>query len=119
MMRVSPNEVMLVREFNSMKIFRYSNDAVAQRELNQTCLKAIFVVKFDVNEGEQFPPRALLLDARKLTMQFIKKGNVIEWQHPRDVELPGVEFKAMVSGSHNIDDDIVYVPLICVSSKLN
>ncbi len=53
MMKVSPNEVMLVREFNGMEIFRYSNDAVAQREMNQTCLKAIFVVKFDVNEGKQ------------------------------------------------------------------
>ena len=38
-----------------------------------------------------------------------RSGNVIEWQYPRHVDLSGVEFKAMVSGSHNVDDDIVYV----------
>ena len=34
-------------------------------------------------------------------------GNVIEWRMPEDVDLEGVEFKAMASGSHTLKTDFV------------
>ena len=37
-----------------------------------------------------------------------KRGNEVEWQYPQDVDLAGVEFKALVSGSHTINEDFVY-----------
>ncbi|KAK3578963.1 hypothetical protein CHS0354_034753 [Potamilus streckersoni] len=37
-----------------------------------------------------------------------RSGNVIEWCMPEDVDLDGVEFKAMVSGSHTLTTDFVY-----------
>ena len=46
------------------------------------------------------------------------KGNEIEWKHPRSVDLTGVEFKALASGSHTITRDFMYVYIICVSSFL-
>ncbi|ESN92365.1 hypothetical protein HELRODRAFT_89630 [Helobdella robusta] len=48
-------------------------------------LTAVFVVAFDV-----------------------KTGNIIEWQQPEKLNLSGVEFKALVSGSHNTTSDFVY-----------
>ncbi|CAG8452843.1 13366_t:CDS:2, partial [Ambispora leptoticha] len=46
---------------------------------------AIFVVRFDT-----------------------KHGNTIEWQHPKDFDLNGVEFSAMPSGLHLMKKDIIY-----------
>lgn len=40
-------------------------------------------------------------------MAFFFKGNMIEWCAPGDFELDGVEFKAMVSGSHTQQKDFV------------
>lgn len=37
-----------------------------------------------------------------------KKGNLTEWCIPEDVSIKGVEFKALVSGSHTISQDFVY-----------
>ncbi|XP_077983342.1 DENN domain-containing protein 11-like [Glandiceps talaboti] len=37
-----------------------------------------------------------------------RSGNVVEWCQPEDVDLEGVEFKAMASGSHTIDSDFIY-----------
>lgn len=37
-----------------------------------------------------------------------KAGNVIEWRLPEDVDLDGIEFKAMTSGSHTLKTDFVY-----------
>ena len=34
-------------------------------------------------------------------------GNMVEWCAPEDVDLDGVEFKAMVSGSHTQIKDFV------------
>ena len=42
-------------------------------------------------------------------------GNVIAWQYPKDIDLSGIEFKAMASGSHNVDSDIVYVHSVASS----
>jgi hypothetical protein len=44
-------------------------------------------------------------------------GNVIAWQYPKDIDLSGIEFKAMASGSHNVDSDIVYVPALPPRSR--
>jgi len=50
----------------------------------------------------------------KLRETDLLTGNVIEWRLPEDVDLEGVEFKAMASGSHTLKTDFVYVqiPLI-------
>ncbi|XP_031560300.1 DENN domain-containing protein 11-like [Actinia tenebrosa] len=37
-----------------------------------------------------------------------RKGNIIEWKYPKDVELSEVEFKALASGSHTITQDFIY-----------
>ncbi|XP_060083226.1 DENN domain-containing protein 11-like [Ylistrum balloti] len=37
-----------------------------------------------------------------------RSGNMIEWCMPEDFDLDGVEFKAMVSGSHTMTKDFVY-----------
>ncbi|XP_041375104.1 DENN domain-containing protein 11-like [Gigantopelta aegis] len=37
-----------------------------------------------------------------------RSGNVIEWCMPEDIDLDGVEFKAMASGSHTLSKDFVY-----------
>jgi len=37
-----------------------------------------------------------------------KHGNDIEWQVPEDIDLQGIEFKALVSGSHTVYQDFVY-----------
>lgn len=42
-----------------------------------------------------------------MCMAFFFKGNMIEWCAPDDFELDGVEFKAMVSGSHTQQKDFV------------
>lgn len=41
-------------------------------------------------------------------------GNMVEWCLPHDVNLDGVEFKSMASGSHRITSDFMCVfPLDC------
>eukprot|EP00002_Diphylleia_rotans_P019102 TRINITY_DN3698_c0_g1_i5.p1 TRINITY_DN3698_c0_g1~~TRINITY_DN3698_c0_g1_i5.p1 ORF type:complete len:361 (+),score=64.58 TRINITY_DN3698_c0_g1_i5:84-1166(+) len=37
-----------------------------------------------------------------------KGGNIIEWQHPKDLDLGNIEFKAMPSGLHKLEQDFVY-----------
>ncbi|XP_071174373.1 DENN domain-containing protein 11-like [Mytilus edulis] len=37
-----------------------------------------------------------------------RSGNMVEWCQPEEFELDGVEFKAMVSGSHTLLKDFVY-----------
>lgn len=37
-----------------------------------------------------------------------RSGNMIEWCLPHDVNLEGVEFKSMASGSHRISSDFIY-----------
>ncbi|KAI8643641.1 hypothetical protein BD408DRAFT_481947 [Parasitella parasitica] len=46
---------------------------------------AVFVVQFDVHQG-----------------------NVIEWQYPEEFDLKGVEYQAICSGLHRIENDIIY-----------
>lgn len=53
--------------------------------LQQDMIVAVFVVTFDT-----------------------RKGNIIEWKHPETVQLTGVEFKALPSGSHKVFKDFVY-----------
>ena len=40
-------------------------------------------------------------------MVFFYIGNCIEWCIPDDIDLTGVEFKAIVSGSHTVTEDFV------------
>lgn len=37
-----------------------------------------------------------------------RSGNMVEWCLPHDVNLDGVEFKSMASGSHRITNDFIY-----------
>uniref|UniRef100_A0A8D3DSN5 DENN domain-containing protein 11 n=2 Tax=Scophthalmus maximus TaxID=52904 RepID=A0A8D3DSN5_SCOMX len=37
-----------------------------------------------------------------------RSGNMVEWCLPHDVNLDGVEFKSMASGSHRITSDFIY-----------
>ncbi|XP_069759803.1 DENN domain-containing protein 11 isoform X3 [Narcine bancroftii] len=37
-----------------------------------------------------------------------RAGNIVEWRLPQEVDLEGVEFKSMASGSHRINSDFVY-----------
>ncbi|XP_026859781.2 DENN domain-containing protein 11 isoform X1 [Electrophorus electricus] len=37
-----------------------------------------------------------------------RSGNMVEWCLPEDVNLDGVEFKSMASGSHRIANDFIY-----------
>ncbi|CAB4441556.1 unnamed protein product [Rhizophagus irregularis] len=37
-----------------------------------------------------------------------KRGNVIEWQYPEDFDLKGIEFQALPSGLHAVNQDIIY-----------
>ncbi|XP_029102935.1 protein LCHN-like [Scleropages formosus] len=37
-----------------------------------------------------------------------RSGNIVEWCLPEDVNLEGVEFKSMASGSHRISNDFIY-----------
>ncbi|XP_067855741.1 DENN domain-containing protein 11 [Heptranchias perlo] len=37
-----------------------------------------------------------------------RAGNIVEWCLPQEVDLEGVEFKSMASGSHRINSDFVY-----------
>jgi len=42
-------------------------------------------------------------------MTDLLTGNVVEWRLPEDIDLDGVEFKAIASGSHTLKTDFVYV----------
>ncbi|KAF7654382.1 hypothetical protein LDENG_00070500 [Lucifuga dentata] len=37
-----------------------------------------------------------------------RSGNMVEWCLPQDINLDGVEFKSMASGSHRITNDFIY-----------
>eukprot|EP00947_MAST-08B_sp_MAST-8B-sp1_P001621 g1621.t1 len=37
-----------------------------------------------------------------------KRGNVIEWVRPAEFDMDGVEYKAMPSGCHNVQEDFVF-----------
>ncbi|EDO30639.1 predicted protein [Nematostella vectensis] len=64
------------------------------------------------NGGNIFSPRQETLPdliAAVFIVHFdTRKGNIIEWKYPKDADLSGVEFKALVSGSHTITQDFVY-----------
>ncbi|XP_022110529.1 protein LCHN-like [Acanthaster planci] len=68
-------------------------DSVTVSACNSVCdlsrysdsIVAIFVVAFDT-----------------------RSGNIVEWSLPEDMDLEGVEFKAMASGSHTVLSDFIY-----------
>ncbi|MEE6477758.1 hypothetical protein FKM82_011622 [Ascaphus truei] len=57
----------------------------ALQQLEDDHIAAVFVVTFD--------PRS---------------GNMVEWCLPQDMDLDGVEFKSMASGSHRVQSDFIY-----------
>lgn len=46
-------------------------------------------------------------------------GNMVEWCLPQDIDLEGVEFKSMASGSHKIQSDFMWVFLSWVASSFS
>ncbi|OCT55308.1 hypothetical protein XELAEV_18003064mg [Xenopus laevis] len=38
---------------------------------------------------------------------FVPPGNIVEWCRPHDIDLEGVEFKSMASGSHRVQSDFM------------
>ena len=34
-------------------------------------------------------------------------GNIIEWSYPEDIQLDGIEFRAMASGFHTVNSDFM------------
>ena len=42
-----------------------------------------------------------------LSLSLSPSGNVVEWKYPDVVNLEGIEFKCIASGSHNIPKDFV------------
>ncbi|XP_064417151.1 DENN domain-containing protein 11 [Latimeria chalumnae] len=56
-----------------------------REEVEEDQVVAVFVVAFDT-----------------------RTGNIVEWCLPQDVDLEGVEFKSMASGSHKIQSDFIY-----------
>ncbi|XP_038067957.1 DENN domain-containing protein 11-like [Patiria miniata] len=37
-----------------------------------------------------------------------RSGNIVEWSQPEDMDMEGVEFKAMASGAHTVLTDFIY-----------
>jgi len=53
------------------------------------------------------------LDTSNLTAVFVvtfdtRSGNIIEWVYPINLNLDGIEFKSLPSGSHKLQNDFVY-----------
>ena len=46
-----------------------------------------------------------------LYVSFIS-GNIVEWCQPDDINLEGVEFKAMASGAHTVLTDFMWASVV-------
>uniref|UniRef100_A0A7N4NY90 DENN domain-containing protein 11 n=1 Tax=Sarcophilus harrisii TaxID=9305 RepID=A0A7N4NY90_SARHA len=71
-------------EFGPGELLRRQSERLPLEE-EEDQVVAVFVVTFD--------PRT---------------GNMLEWCLPQDIDLEGVEFKSMASGSHKIQSDFIY-----------
>ncbi|POI34962.1 hypothetical protein CIB84_001285, partial [Bambusicola thoracicus] len=58
------------------------------------------------------PPRAEAEEDQIVAVFVVtfdpRTGNMVEWCLPQDIDLEGVEFKSMASGSHKIQSDFIY-----------
>ncbi|XP_060012500.1 DENN domain-containing protein 11 isoform X7 [Lagenorhynchus albirostris] len=74
-------------------------------------------------EPEELGPSQVLLQPGRLELGDVEEdqvvavfvvtfdprsGNMVEWCLPQDIDLEGVEFKSMASGSHKIQSDFIY-----------
>ena len=59
---------------------------------------AVFVVAFDTKKGTK---------RHETSTISCPVGNVVEWAYPEEVNLDGVEFRAMASGFHNVTTDFM------------
>lgn len=58
-------------------------------------------------------PQRLQVEEDEIVAVFVvtfdtRSGNIVEWCLPQDMDLEGVEFKAMASGSHKVPSDFIY-----------
>ncbi|XP_053574970.1 DENN domain-containing protein 11 isoform X1 [Bombina bombina] len=62
--------------------------------------------------GEVSPPLPQLEDDHIIAVFVVtfdpRSGNIVEWCLPQDIDLEGVEFKSMASGSHRVQSDFIY-----------
>eukprot|EP00794_Sanderia_malayensis_P018903 gene18903-20805_t len=85
--------------------------------INVTPYNGVDNIAFD-KESSQAQNVALVEESNDNEHDFImaifvvvfdtKRGNEIEWKASGNINLDGVEFKALVSGSHNVTEDFVY-----------
>ncbi|KAG8138293.1 putative Protein LCHN-like protein [Naja naja] len=87
---------------------RLQEQEPAQVEEDQ--IVAVFVVTFDPRTG-----LGQVATGEKVGMEPWEKkvekhcsSNMVEWCLPQDIDLEGVEFKSMASGSHKIQSDFIY-----------
>lgn len=85
-----------------------------RNEVGEDFLAAVYVVTFDVRKGEWGAARWARAGAGETANHCLTPidpdsltGNIVQWKYPEDVEVPGVEFKSMPSGSHAIENDFV------------
>ncbi|KAI8141416.1 hypothetical protein BJV82DRAFT_670699 [Fennellomyces sp. T-0311] len=69
---------------DSAQVVQVAEDPAAEMAAEEN-VAAVFVVRFDVIHG-----------------------NTIEWQHPTELDLSGVEYQAICSGHHRVSSDTTY-----------
>ena len=81
-----------------------------RRYLGSELVVAVFVVAFDTKRGEGEGFNRVTLKSMVDLLYFfncVRQGNVVEWQFPVEVDLDGVEFRAIASGFHKVDSDFM------------
>eukprot|EP00057_Strongylocentrotus_purpuratus_P031656 XP_785244.2 PREDICTED: protein LCHN [Strongylocentrotus purpuratus] len=67
----------------------------------------------DVSEGRKDTENDRVPEPDDVIAIFVvafdtRSGNIVEWSQPDDINVDGVEFKAMASGSHTVLTDFIY-----------
>ena len=58
-----------------------------------------------VQSGEEGPPSIVCMF---VVLFHVTRGHEIVWSHPQDLDLDGVDLKAVPSGMHTVDRDFIY-----------
>ncbi|XP_051512151.1 DENN domain-containing protein 11-like isoform X3 [Myxocyprinus asiaticus] len=104
---VRPNKVTAVLGESARSPYKQSGpggDASATDEEGDCALHGLSVRDRRINGWEE---KDQIVAVFVVTFDT-RSGNMIEWCLPQDVNLEGVEFKSMASGSHRISSDFIY-----------
>ncbi|KAJ5070065.1 protein lchn [Anaeramoeba ignava] len=73
--------------------------------------------EISIESNQEYDPKIIEEDEPKQNLEGIlsiflirfdiKKGNIIEYFYPNDFDISGVEFKALASGLHDVQNDII------------